>query len=342
MNTHRSLRRPEHLDDGHWLEIENLERRLTSAYEDGDRALVIGTAKDLIEAVAKIALETRGELGSGNVRFPKLIGQAHDALQSESGDILTADPHVHKVSEAAVGIVRELATAVNILRNKYGTGHGRVRHQELLDEHSELALDGALLWTRWALRRIGIQINKTTSALISDLDANFRFKFRKGDLADRLDNIDLRELDVSELRRLGAAVGRRAAYGTYTVREDGIERPEVADYPEDYHWGLLKGSLVDQNWNLCAHAESIKDLFALLLGVYGATDGLVGKVIDTYDSMHEIEFAYKFDVEARQEVANVLYKLSSECSNVQLADVLSKIASVIQPHGETAFDVPPF
>ena len=154
MISHRSLQRPEHLDNGHWLEVENLERRLTSAYEDGDRALVIGTAKDLIEAVAKIALETRGELSSGSIKFPRLIVQAHATLQRESGDSLTSDPHVHRVSEAALSVVSDIAMAVVILRNKYGTGHGRVRYQELLDEHSELALDGALMWSRWALRRI--------------------------------------------------------------------------------------------------------------------------------------------------------------------------------------------
>ena len=64
-----SLRRPAHLDDGHWSEIENLETRLKGAYEANDRALVIGTAKDLIEAVAKIVLENRGALGGGNVKF---------------------------------------------------------------------------------------------------------------------------------------------------------------------------------------------------------------------------------------------------------------------------------
>ncbi len=335
-----SLRRPAHLDDGHWSEIENLETRLKGAYEANDRALVIGTAKDLIEAVAKIVLENRGALGGGNVKFPKLIIQAHGALEAESGDGLTTDPHVLRISTAVMTIADELmkiTKEVFKLRNKYGSGHGRVRYQELLDEHAEVALDGALLWARWALRRLDVLINKTTSALVADLDANYLFRFRKGDLADRLDDIDLRELDTSELRRLGAAVGRRAAYGTYTVREDGIERQEVADYPQEYHWGLLYGSFVDQNWNLCAHPDSIKDLFVLLIGAYGASC-LADKVIETYESIQDIELAYRFEMEERQKVVDVLYELSSEYSNRLLTNALGKVASVVQVEGEKSLD----
>jgi hypothetical protein len=334
MMNYPNLQCPAYLDESHWLEISSLERRLTRAYECGDQALVIGTAKDLIEAVAKTVLDTRGKSGGGNIKFPKLIKQAQEELQAVTDCELANNPYVQRMSEIAIQIevgLWELTREVFKLRNTHGSGHGKVRYQELVDEYMDVALDSAVLWTRWALRRLNVLIGKTISALVRDLDANYNFHFRKGDLADRLNDIDIDGLDVSELRRLGIAVGRRAAFGTYTVREDGIEAETVTKYPEDYLWGLLYGSFVDKNWYICANADSIDSLFTLLVKVLGITDRLLNRVRQTYEEIQNLELSHRFDIETRQDVVDMLYELSHRYNDEALSRELAQIASIVQP-----------
>lgn len=88
-----------------------------------DAALVTGTGKDLLEAVAGHILQQKYGRYSATNNFPTLLGQAFIALglaTSEEPEQQGEAPN--KRIERAM---YELACGINQLRNKQGTGHGR-------------------------------------------------------------------------------------------------------------------------------------------------------------------------------------------------------------------------
>jgi hypothetical protein len=85
-----------------------------------DAALVTGTGKDLVEAVAAHVLVQRFGTYPSSANFPLLVGQAFVAIglcATKSGSLTP--------QEQFDLALYELACAVNRLRNKQGTGHGR-------------------------------------------------------------------------------------------------------------------------------------------------------------------------------------------------------------------------
>jgi hypothetical protein len=88
-----------------------------------DAALVTGTGKDLLEAAAAhVLVETFGQYSSAS-HFPTLLGQAFTAV----GLATTADPSKpgERAQKRLERALYEAGCAVNSLRNKEGTGHGR-------------------------------------------------------------------------------------------------------------------------------------------------------------------------------------------------------------------------
>lgn len=88
-----------------------------------DSALVVGTSKDLIEAVAAHTIQELWGSYPSTTNFPSLLGQAFTALDMstpEQGQ--QPDEHQRCRMERAL---YETACSVNNLRNKQGTGHGR-------------------------------------------------------------------------------------------------------------------------------------------------------------------------------------------------------------------------
>jgi len=88
-----------------------------------DAALVTGTGKDLLEAVAAHILQERVGSYSSAWGFPMLLGQAYIALSltTPQHPIQAGEPAICKMQRA----LYELACAINSLRNREGTGHGR-------------------------------------------------------------------------------------------------------------------------------------------------------------------------------------------------------------------------
>ena len=87
-----------------------------------DAALVTGTGKDLLEAVAAHVLRQRYGSYSQTSNFPTLLGQAFAALNlstPQSGG--SSGRPMQRIENA----MYELACGINQLRNKQGTGHGR-------------------------------------------------------------------------------------------------------------------------------------------------------------------------------------------------------------------------
>jgi len=85
-----------------------------------DAALVTGTGKDLVEAVAAHVLVQRFGNYSETAHFPTLLGQAFVA--AELCAVRKSSPTPQEQMDLAL---YELACAVNRLRNREGTGHGR-------------------------------------------------------------------------------------------------------------------------------------------------------------------------------------------------------------------------
>lgn len=119
---------------------------------------------------------------------------------------------------------------MSIIRNDYGGGHGRARQPELTGEMLDLAIDGSLLWTRWALRRFGYFARGRPETLIRDLvgDPGGQIVFYSGDLSARLQSADLPKIEPRYFRSIGIAVGQRAARDTFNVRIEG-RRPSLGD-----------------------------------------------------------------------------------------------------------------
>jgi hypothetical protein len=85
-----------------------------------DAALITGTGKDLVEAVAAHVLVERYGNYSASDTFPTLLGQAFIAVGLCAVKKTTPTPQ-----EQMDLALYDLACAVNRLRNRQGTGHGR-------------------------------------------------------------------------------------------------------------------------------------------------------------------------------------------------------------------------
>lgn len=88
-----------------------------------DAALVTGTGKDILEAVAAHILQQNYGSYSSTSNFPTLLGQTFVAL-----GLATPETPSEKGESPKRRIERamyELACGINQLRNKQGTGHGR-------------------------------------------------------------------------------------------------------------------------------------------------------------------------------------------------------------------------
>lgn len=102
---------------------EVLRRYATRAARAADDSpLVVGTSKDFLEATAAhVLVQHYGTYDSG-ANFPTLLGQAFAALGLDAiGPHHPGEPLERRVERSYY----EAACAVNALRNKQGTGHGR-------------------------------------------------------------------------------------------------------------------------------------------------------------------------------------------------------------------------
>ena len=89
-----------------------------------DPALLLGSAKDLLEAVAKFVLEEEHMLPSGNPSFNQLWFLARErlgVLPQQVADNVPGGRQARKILQSSWTIAEQ----VNELRNLQGTGHGR-------------------------------------------------------------------------------------------------------------------------------------------------------------------------------------------------------------------------
>lgn len=96
--------------------------RLRDASDDA--ALLLGTAKDFLETVARYVLDEVDQPARPNAEFPELLHLARERLGLLPEQITASDKTGKAVREAFDGLWK-IAKAVNELRNIEGTGHGR-------------------------------------------------------------------------------------------------------------------------------------------------------------------------------------------------------------------------
>ncbi|MGI1946839.1 abortive infection family protein [Shewanella glacialipiscicola] len=88
-----------------------------------DAALAVGTSKDLVEAVAAHVIRELWGSYPSTANFPSLLGQAFVALEMATPEQESVQGE-HQRCRLERSLY-ETACAVNNLRNKQGTGHGR-------------------------------------------------------------------------------------------------------------------------------------------------------------------------------------------------------------------------
>lgn len=273
--------RPDYLGDEHWHSIDTELARLERALEARDDAQAIGDVKCLVEAVAKATLEIAGSPADSNASFDSTVGKAHGLLIRQPGDQLAYESEYGNLATQASKMAKNLGK----IRNEFGGGHGRARQPHVRDEMVDLALDGGLIWTRWALRRLGLFSEGRPDALIRDL-VEERQNFYSGTLTRRLQAANLPNLEERHQRALGVAVGQRAMQGTFVVRMGGVDpclrSDDTETWPAAYRIGLTSGLWFAPDGRPTVSAKAIRDGLTILDPLEdcgGFLDDLVERVI---------------------------------------------------------------
>lgn len=234
-----SLDRPEHLDDDSWRAIDVAQGRVRFARQMDDLAEVVGKSKELVETVARVVvLATEGTVNE-KLEFQPTVKAAHKALERQPGADLADSEPLRAIAQSA----QTLATSLAPLRNAFGTGHGRARVPDVVQETATLCVEAAFLWSRWALRRLGHLLADYPNDLIAAVQAGTPQRA----LRDKFAAAALSQQPPEVQHLIGVAFGRQSAGGFFNATEVGVE-PAIDggydDYPLAYRQGLLEGMLL--------------------------------------------------------------------------------------------------
>jgi hypothetical protein len=233
------LPQPDHIDQPAWDAIELARDRLQRAWEIQDLPEVVGKAKELVETVAKVTVAATEGTVADSTDFAPIVKAAQRTLKRQPGNDLSQDQDLRAMAQAA----QTIATSLAPIRNAYGTGHGRARIPDVVEEMATLSLESALVWCRWALRRLGHVLADYPNDLIAAVQTGttrivLREKFEAAALAQQPAEVQ---------HRIGVVFGQQSAGGFGNATEVGVE-PAVEggyeDYPIDYRLGLLEGMLL--------------------------------------------------------------------------------------------------
>lgn len=294
-----SLDRPDGLENVTWDAIQAHVDRLQRAQRDHDLELMIGSAKELVETVAKVVLESSGEVIANNAELPALLTKAHTALDRLPRQGAAAEPPLRNIAQGAKTIVSQLPE----LRNRLGTGHGRVLRPEIDEEDAMICVDAAVLWSRWALRRLGHLIAGLPQTLVTALHEGAHFY--KGDLKTWLATY-LPTLTPADQRLVGVAIGQRAMRGTFNVMDEGVEacaqQPDLTAWPADYRAGLVEGLFLTRDGYVDVNEWGVKVAAGIIAPHPGAAEFL--RELDV--KIDEADFAYRFGPAENYAVASAM------------------------------------
>ena len=95
---------------------------MESARARSDRGALVGTSKELCEAVALAICTETAAVALETTELSKWITAAHQALDRIPGHGSTTETHIAAITQSMILI----AESLNPLRNEVGSGHGRV------------------------------------------------------------------------------------------------------------------------------------------------------------------------------------------------------------------------
>lgn len=146
--------RPKVLDNLSEKEIEEALKAYVRRAKKGveDAALLTGTGKDLLEAVAAHVLVKKWGTYPTTVNFPTLLGQAFTALGLSTTEISSSSPEpaLKKMERA----LYQLGCAINTLRNKEGSGHGRPFLASISDNEAKTAIEAMGVISEYILNKL--------------------------------------------------------------------------------------------------------------------------------------------------------------------------------------------
>jgi hypothetical protein len=229
-----------HLESEAWAAIESYKRRLERASSFDDRPGVVGAAKDLIECIARVVVLATGATVSDSAEFSPLVREAQRALKRQAGGDVGQSEEVRAISNAALA----MASAVAPIRNRVGNGHGRARLEPIDEEMLSLVVDAAMLWCRWALRRLGHLLAQYPHSLVTELTT----KSSQVGLQAAFDGVRIFDQPADIQHYLGVTLGRSAAGGYGNAFVVGLE-PMITgssdSFPVAYRLGLVDGIVLD-------------------------------------------------------------------------------------------------
>lgn len=89
------------------------------------RVFMLGTAKEMMESTAKYVLDELGAPAPASADFPYLLYLARERLGVRPEDIAATSPETVAVKKI-LGAAAIIADQVNYLRDREGTGQGRI------------------------------------------------------------------------------------------------------------------------------------------------------------------------------------------------------------------------
>lgn len=125
-----------------------------------DPALLIGTAKDLLEGVAKFVLEENGMTLPGRSNFDQLWHVARErlgVLPERVDESLPGFEAIRAIHQSSWTIAKN----INELRNLQGTGHGRTLPTGVTEDLALLVVREACSVAEYMLRRLDQQHGRT-------------------------------------------------------------------------------------------------------------------------------------------------------------------------------------
>ncbi|MDK8747547.1 abortive infection family protein [Streptococcus agalactiae] len=121
-----------------------------------DAALLAGTGKDLLESVAAFILTKKWGSYPQTANFPTLLGQAFVALNLVTSlkNTPADSPPDQKAKQRFEASQYDLGCAVNMLRNKTGTGHGRPFISTISDTEAKAAIESMGIISEFLLNKL--------------------------------------------------------------------------------------------------------------------------------------------------------------------------------------------
>jgi hypothetical protein len=306
--------------------IKAAEKRLDRAYAANDVEATVGSAKELIETVAKAVMDVAGLAYGSNPSVDSLASQTLHALELHPA-ALQGRKSLRQLSSSMIGAAQAIAE----LRNTDGTGHGRATPSNLDWSHALFIRDAGVAWCNWVLATARRTLAGRAGLDEAVADIGGARVFSRGALAAYLDELKLPELEEADQRKLGLSVARR-----WTVNETFMPLMDIvepiadgdADYPPAFCEGIVEGLVLDHNGYIRTTAEDIQR--AIRVGWRLTAKRRQKLFEDLADRIGEARPSSAFDTEAQDAAIGALRASSGERQNAAIRPALLRIAGQLE------------